>query len=444
MTKAIKYMWGLFLFTFPFSIRFLIYEDASYRFGNFNPWVTGFVYLPEILLGIVFVLWLIRRFTLNDLRFTFQLQWLWILFGLFALNAFVVTLLNGDALLGAMFILRLFEGFVVFLLITDKVLEVRQVITILLFGALLQIIWGYFQFKTNGSLGLQIFGESVVGPNVLGVAKIDLADGTKQVRAYGSFLHPNIFAAYLLTIFFLSLRYLKYGSKLFWFAVFLWGIFLTHSRAAMLIGLVGLGIYFVYGVFKAVTLRKSIALVIILLLAISNFWFFQKSYAVNTRDASLAERLTQNVISKNIWKENPWGVGVRNFTLEMEKVSDCGPNCGPNCGPSGGSNCEARKYLPWEFQPVHNTYFLILNEVGIQGLLLLLLFLLALFDLYWKSGKAVPILILLMLAPFDHFLWDSWVGMMLVALVAGFFTIENHKEGIVEKIEHVVHIASDS
>ena len=81
---------------------------------------------------------------------------------------------------------------------------------------------------------------------------------------------------------------------------------------------------------------------------------------------------------------------------------------------------------------------MILSEVGIQGLIFLILFAIALFDLYWKAGKAIPIFILFLLAPFDHFLWDSWVGMMLVALVAGFFALENHEEGVVEHIVNVV------
>jgi hypothetical protein len=436
MEKIVKYMWGLFLFTFPFSIRFVVYEQASYRFGNFNPWVTGFVYLPEILLLVTFLLWFINKIRIRDSGFGIQSGWLWVILFVFAVNLFVITLLKGDALLGAMFILRLFEGLVIFWLITDKVLEVKQVVTILLFGALLQIIWGYAQWRTNGSLGLQLLGESFIGQDVLGVAKIDLAEGAKQVRAYGSFLHPNIFAAYLLTVFFLALRYLRYSSKLFWMAIFITGIYLTHSQAAMLVGVVCLALYFVFAAFRAINFRKSVALIIVLLLVLGNFWFFKKSHAVNVRDASVSERLAQNVISKNMWKENPWGVGVSNYTLEMEKYSNCGSNSGSN----SGVDCGARKYLPWEFQPVHNTYFLILNEVGIQGLILLLLFLLALFDLYWKAGKAVPVLVFMLLASFDHFLWDSWVGLMLIALVAGFFVLENHKEGIVERIEHAVHL----
>jgi len=441
MEKLIKYLWGAFLFVFPFSVRFLVYERASYRFGNFNPWVTGFVYLPEILLIVIFVMWYFSRFKINNLsfandvmkveRFNIQSNWLWILLLLFAINVFAVTLVNGDPLFGALFLLRLFEGLIIFWLITDKVLEARHVVTILLFGALFQILLGYAQVVMNHSLGIKLFGESVIGPDVAGVAKIDLAEGVKQIRPYGTFLHPNIFAAYLLIIFFVSLKYLKYGSKLFWGAVFVLGIYLTHSRAAMLAGAIGLGIYFVFSSSKAIPFRRTVGLITVLVLVIGNFWFFQNSYAVNASDAAWKERLSQNVISKNMWSANPFGVGVDNYTLAMENYSDCGPG--------GRSDCQERKYLPWEFQPVHNTYFLILNETGIQGLLLLLAFLLAMFRVYWKDGKAVQIFVLLLLAPFDHLLWDSWTGFMLIAFAAGFFALENHKESVVEKIEHAVH-----
>lgn len=436
MKKFIQILFSIFLLLFPFSIRWVVYEQASYRFGNFNPWVTGFVYLPEILLLLIFVLWFIIKIR-DKQTIELKSQWLWILFFLFALNVFVVTFLNGNPFLGALFILRLFEGLVVFWLITDKVLPSRTAVTLLLFSAILQILWGYAQWRLNHSLGLSFLGESVIGSDVLGVAKIDLADGAKQIRAYGSFLHPNILAAYLLVIFFIALNYLKYGYKLFWLALFTWGVYLAHSRAAMLVGVVALGMHFMFTVFRTTQFRKSIALIIVLLLTIVNFWFFKNSHIVPTRDLAWQERLDQNMISHNMWQQNPWGVGVRNFTLTMEQF--------PDCRLGNDSDCTARKYLPWEFQPVHNTYFLILNEIGIQGLLILFVFLLVLFDFYWKAGKAVPILILLFLAPFDHFLWDSWTGMMLVALVAGFFALQNHKEGVVEHVVNVVtHHESES
>jgi hypothetical protein len=440
MEKLIKYLWGAFLFVFPFSVRFLVYERASYRFGNFNPWVTGFVYLPEVLLIVIFLLWYFYKLRVKSEELRVKSPWLWVLLLLFTINIFVITLLKGDPLFGAVFVLRVFEALIIFWLIADKILNARRIVTILLFGALFQILLGYAQIAMNHSLGLKILGESVIGPNVAGVAKIDITDTIKQIRPYGTFLHPNILAAYLLIVFFVSLKYLKYGSKLFWGAIFIWGVYLTHSRAAMIVGAICLGISFLFTASKAIPFRRTVGLITMLVLVIGNFWFFQKSAVVDTRDASWKERLSQNVISKNMWAANPFGVGVSNYTLEMERYSDCGSaSRGSNGGSGSGSDCVPRKYLPWEFQPVHNTYFLILNEAGIQGLLFLLAFLLAFFDLYWKDGKAVPIFALLLLAPFDHFLWDSWVGFMLVAFVAGFFALENHRESVVEKVEHAVH-----
>jgi hypothetical protein len=135
-------------------------------------------------------------------------------------------------------------------------------------------------------------------------------------------------------------------------------------------------------------------------------WFFQKSQSVGIRDNSWQKRLEQNVISQDMFLANPFGIGVQNYTLEME-------------------NYGADKFLPWEFQPVHNTYFLILNETGIQGLVLLLVAVVLIFYIYWKQGSIVPLFTLVLIAPFDHFLWDSFVGLILIALVLGFFRLAN-------------------
>ena len=444
MKNLIKYLWSAFLLTFPFGVRFLVYEDTSYRFGNFNPWVSGFVYLPEVLLLLIFGLWIVNKVRSQESGVRNQHRWLWILFALFAVNAFIVTLIKGDSLLGAMFILRLFEVIIVMWLIADSILKPKQVITLLLFGALLQVAWGFLQWQLNHSLGLTFLGESIISPAILNVAKTDLVGGLKQIRAYGTFLHPNIFAGYLLIILFLSIKYLRSVSKIFWPAIIICGLYLTGSRAAILVGLVGVMIYLLdkykikyLRIFRLQFGYKIVASVIILSLAVGNAWFFYNSYAVKTTDSSFKERLSQNVISKDMIKAQPFGVGVGNFTLEMETYSGCGAIGGADCGANSGAKTTQRsdalqsvatpnslKLSPWEFQPVHNTYFLILNEVGIQGLLLFVAFLVMLIGYYWKSGKAIPIFILLVLASFDHFLWDSFVGMMLIGLVAGFFVVE--------------------
>ncbi len=386
-------------------MRHLVYEVNSYRFGNFNPWVSGFVYWPEVLLLLVFGLWVYQKAKLKE-TIHFVHRPLWVLFALFVANAFLVTFLYGDPILGALFTLRIFEGLVVFWLLADRVLLPQRAVTILLLGAVLQIVWGYLQWKANHSLGLSWLGESVIGPDVLGVAKIDLPNGLKQVRAYGSFLHPNILAGYLLVVFFIGLNYLRKRQILLWLPLFIWGVYLTHSRSAMLVGAAGLVIYFLFRSFKTLSFRRSVALAVGLTLAVANVWFFMNHSIIRTLDASWTERLSQIGISQTLFSEYPLGVGVSNFTLEMEKASP-------------------QKLLPWKFQPVHNTYYLILNETGIQGLPLMLSFVVFLLWKVWKNANVIPLLVLLMLAPFDHYLWDSFAGMMLVALVAGFFYLEN-------------------
>jgi O-antigen ligase len=414
--RNIQILFGLFLFLFPFSIRHLVYEQNSYRFGNFNPWVSGFVYWPEILLLATFVLWVVSKVKNKEILH-FKNRLLWALVGLFSANAFAITLFFGDPWMAALFVLRIFEAVILYWLLTDNILPPQKTVSILLLAAFLQIVWGFAQWKLNHSLGLVHFGESVLGPNVLGVAKIDLANGLKQVRAYGSFLHPDIFAGYLLVILFIALHYLRKRQALLWIPLFTLGLYFAHSRAAALAGAFGAGAYFLFRSSKSSSFRKSVALALGLALVLSQAWLFMNPSILKTSDPSLKERLDQIQTSESMFLHHPLGVGVSNFTLEMEKYSYSGPN--------GGIDSPLAKLMPWDFQPVHNAYYLILNETGIQGLLILLAFLIALFWKFWKNANAIPLMILLVLAPFDHFLWDSFAGIMLVALVAGFFAIEN-------------------
>ena len=68
VNRALQILFGIFLFVFPFSLRFLAVEENAYRFGHFSPWVSEFVYLPEVLLVATFGLWGFRKGFLRSLR----------------------------------------------------------------------------------------------------------------------------------------------------------------------------------------------------------------------------------------------------------------------------------------------------------------------------------------------------------------------------------------
>ncbi|MBU1935425.1 O-antigen ligase family protein [Patescibacteria group bacterium] len=353
------------------------------------------------------------------MHFTFRISWSWILLFLFIVNAGVITFLNGNLILFGFFALRILEAIIIYLLIVDQLLPPKTIIKILLAAASLQIIWGWMQWKLNHSLGLTWLGEAVVSSETMGVAKTDVAEGIKQIRPYGSFLHPNILAAYLMVIMFISLSYLKKYRLLFWLIFLTGGIYFTHSRAAALITLVGFGAIILFSFLKEIKIKRWISLITLIILILGNVWFFQNSYAVKITDTSWQERLEQNVISHNMFWQNPIGVGTSNFTLEMENFS-------------------ADKLMPWNFQPVHNTYFLALNETGAQGLILLLIAIAIIFYRYWKTppdgflgdSNFIPLLVLVLIAPFDHFLWDSFIGIILIAITIGFFRTNINPESI--------------
>lgn len=407
MQRTLSILFGALLFILPFSYRFLVYDQAAYRFGNFNPWVSSFVYLPELLLLVVFGLFLWDRMKEHGLKTKLKLGW-WALLPLFVLNAFLVTWWRGDWALGMFFVLRIVEAWMLYVLLLAKILPPARMVRLLLFGAAFQVLLALIQWQLNHSIGISFLGEPLIGPDVLGVAKVDLAEGTKQVRSYGTFLHPNILAAHLLVILFIAFDYLKRGPKWFWFFVLGFGVWLTQSLAALGVGVAVLFVWFFFSFEQTKKFRVGFGLAVMGFLVLVNGWFFFNSSRMDFENLSYQERLEQNVMSRDMLLANPLGVGVRNFTLEMENFSE-------------------QKLKPWEFQPVHNSYFLILNETGVHGFALFLAILFVFIYRFWKNGRTVPLLVLLLLAPFDHFLWDSFAGFMLVSLALGFFMLNNGK-----------------
>jgi len=406
MKKLIQNLFAIFVFSFPFSLRILMNDNMAYRFGKFNPWVATFIYVPELLLWVTFALWVYENWKPKH-SFKIKYEPLWILIGLFMLNALLVTGIQGNLLLGLMFILRIIEMIMFYLLLTHKVLQMRQLVLILLSSAGFQMLTGYLQWSVNHSLGIGLLGESTIRPTIKNVAKIDIGGASKQIRAYGTFLHPNILAAYLLTVFLVAVPYLKFKWRELAFGILVLGLYITQSHAAMLVTVISIGLYLCFTIAHRIRVREAFGIFLVVLLAIWNLWIFNYSNVLQSSRPSFANRLSQNVISHEMFLDKPLGVGARNFTIKMEDYS-------------------YKKLKPWEFQPVHNVYFLILNELGFQGLLILLSALVLMLYKYWHKGLAIPLFALLFIAPFDHFLFDSFAGMMLTALVLGFFTIRNH------------------
>lgn len=324
-------------------------------------------------------------------------------------------------------------------------------------NGLFQSLLGIAQFVHNGSLGLRAIGESIIGPNIDGVAKI-LIGGEKHIRAYGTLPHPNILAGFLLIPLFIiisefiqrkflltssqpsslqasreSLPAEEAGAWVGWnnvphetflgfipnlalYAILLItgsGFLLTFSRSAFLGFFIGLIIYFagvaymrpLHRILKSnfkLFISSIIALIFITILLLANTSFFSSQ--------SLQERnLYQNVSYETFLKHLLAGVGVGQFVMSEYQ---------------NHPNMEN-----WQYQPVHNIYLLIFSELGIVGLSFFLLWIFSIFS-EWGSGKkrntgllrsllltrlsiCCIILSFLFIAFFDHYFWDIKLGTII-------------------------------
>lgn len=316
----------------------------------------------------------------------------------------------------------------------------------LIFNGLVQSVIGIAQFIQNKSLGLHILGESIIGPNINGVAKI-VINGEKHIRAYGTFPHPNIMAGFLIIPILIILSELITKKSSFflgkglekdlknvsretllnflpsWFLyisgmIIMLGFVLTFSRSAFLGLFVGFLVYLI-GVAKIIQrfssdsdsnksckhlilIFISVALFLLVLLA-SKYTSFFSSQSLEERN--LYKIVSYETISNYTFK----GIGIGQFVLSEY---------------SRWPNLES-----WQYQPVHDIFLLVFSELGIIGFSLLALFLV--FKLwkgyfcYIRYGDSLKltdcifyciIFSFLAISVFDHYFWDIKTGMLVFVL----------------------------
>ena len=324
---------------------------------------------------------------------------------------------------------RLSVAFIFFFL-AKKLLESKQIklisILLIFISGIFQSIIALGQFVFQKSLGLSVLGESMIAPDILGVAKFEIY-GNKIIRSYGTFPHPNLLAIFLLLAlgcgWWLWLQENKKIKKKYLAIGLLFisvGIISTYSRGGILASALLLTIFLItnrklfstllnlnkknFSLFQKILMRLSILLLIFLI-------FFSTYRVLAPRlcykcagENSIELRQIYSYYAQKIIAENRLlGVGLGNFTLTLKKKSNNLAN--------------------YEIQPVHNLYLLIAAELGILGLILWSLFIL-------KSGLNKPLnkkrifgnpfssvfIIFLLLGLIDHYFWTLPQGQLLFFL----------------------------
>jgi O-antigen ligase len=413
-----------------------------FSFGApFNPFEAGFAYWLDLVLLALLALWAVRSFLWSGLsaisvrkKLGSQRQILvWIVLGFLAWAALSLAgALNPFLGLYSWGRLALMAGLFLYIVSSFKFYNFKIILWLLVIGGLFQAGLGMGQFLLQHDLGLQLLGEPVLVPDILGVAKIDIG-GTKIVRAYGLYPHPNILAAFLVLslfaligLFFEKKRALPEHLGLFGaaFVVLGMGLFLTFSRAAWLaLGAAGLIWFFLsyYGGRTSIDWPRVKFLggvLVLLLLALTALFgpLFLERLALNPEEPAVANRVFYLKTAGQLFQNSPvLGVGLGQFVPNFKLMS--------------GS-----LFLPdWIFQPVHNIYALIAAELGLVGLLTFAIFLAlvlrrALIPQY--PNILISILIaFLIIGSFDHFFWSLPAGQYLFWLALGLAAASGRQAG---------------
>jgi O-antigen ligase len=311
-----------------------------------------------------------------------------------------------------------------------------KLIFIFLFGIFLQAVLGIYQFLFQTSFAFKWLGLASHNPAELGTSVIEAADAGRWLRAYGGFDHPNILGGVLAIAILLTLALIlksretktSWRSHATWYYFFLpifsLTLFFTFSRSAWLGVIVGIMIMLAVAVRQKDWLAQKKILEIILVLGIFVFILSNIfSGLVNARlDAdtrleikSNTERIKSYQAAWSLIK-NHWllGVGVGNYTLAEFNLDPTQPS--------------------YYYQPTHNTFFLIISEIGLLGFLFFILIILLLFQGGARGGLSknknffsfVILVAILVMSMFDHWWWSLHFGILFFGMMMGLTRIKWH------------------
>lgn len=303
----------------------------------------------------------------------------------------------------------------------------------------LQAILAVAQWKFQAVVGSTLFGIAEQFPENRGVQVVSTLPYGRVLRPYGALPHPNIFAGYLTvgTWFATSLldqvskrsfkkREVKLaltlllGMSLALQASALW---MTMSRAALL----ALGTVFICIVLwhalehkrlsgSLVIAGASILLPILILTSMFSWYVTPRAEgllatetAPTLEQLSIEQRLSSmDRVFEAIEKKPLSGVGIGNATVTQA-------------------------------EPVHNVLLLMFHEIGIFGVMVIVLFGVSLAALLWNQWhesthnrlmvKTAGLILatLFIIGLFDHYLWSLHAGSLLLWLCisSGFFGVED-------------------
>ncbi len=413
---ATQYLLFLLIVSIPFSIRHVFSSTWNFQTGAYSDFTSLSIYMSDLLIVaiIIFFIFSLKRFYIYN---TLPKLWVYVSCGAIGwlFLELILNLHNPNLPLQVYFSFR-FIILIALAFVITQIQVSREKIAALFVGlGVIQSAIAIYQFYFQKSLGLYLLGESHLDPNTLGVAKI-VYHGTKLVRAYGTFPHPNLLSAFLViavafNLYLIAIYYqLPRGKWLYVsLAINIFGLFLTLSRggiiaSAIILSILGL-ILLAQRNFKS--LKRLIIPGVAGLILASLILMPYLSTRTTVSDLSTKERLFYDEIGEKIIADKPFfGTGFGTSVLHMEQYS-------------------YEKLEVWQKQPIHNFYLISWAEWGIGSIMLLLLIIYPVcllfmrkFD-HWQlilGSMGVALLFIFLL---DHYFYTIWPTQVLLWVIVG-------------------------
>lgn len=378
--------------------------DGIYSFvdGFFIPYLIPTIYLQDVLVVFLLVLgFFSRRFVPPP---TLQTVVVLRLLFLFVIACFLSMFYSGRVVPSVYILARLLLYLLFFIFSARLFIDLsvrRAVAFIVILNILLLSVLGVVQFCKQASVfsNYLYFGEQPYSAYTAYIAK-ESYGGIAKVPPYGTFMHPNILAGFLVVLITLAVgcvyRRLAKGGWQTWLLIVtivvslgLYVLYLTKSYTAWAVLLMG-----------AALLRVKLAPIGVVLLGVAVVLFGLLFPVYKTQigaflpgntvlsQLSAGRRSDLLLASYKMFLVKPLhGWGINSFTYSFEPYYN-------------------RRDVVRFLQPVHNVYALILSEVGLFGMLI---FISATFYPIYYSARygnylySVILLQMIFLSSFDHY-----------------------------------------
>ena len=411
-----RWLFLVALFLLPWQTRWIF--GAEPVVGELSEFGVLSFFVVEVFIVLAFLFQSLRQ---KDYQYQHVTIWGW----LFLLTVLATTLVASNRTLAIMQWMHVCVAYLLFLQLLERRIHPRTALTVFCLGLILPSLLGIYQAVAGASPASTLLGLSAHDALVPGTSVIETFS-YRWLRAYGSFQHPNVFGGYLAVGLIACLILPRFVRRrragVVWgitAVLFLITLILTYSRSAWVALALSIFIagWIVFTHHRA-ALRRLVPLGLILLIA----GFFTATLFINplaTRfdptarleTKSIEERLDGFETWKGVMYDHGWrswigGVGVGNYVMAQ---ADTYPD---------------RDI--YAYQPVHNVYLLLLGEIGVIGLILMVLWLGSIDRINYRAlprlyatGALAMGNTLLIIGFFDHYIWSLWPGLALLAFVMG-------------------------